>query len=57
MSNYQVEIRKLQVSEYQALRKTTGWESVEDDVVRNALITDLFSICVLNKNKVSVKTA
>lgn len=52
MSNYHVEIRKLRVSEYQTLRKTTGWDSIKDDIVSKALARDLFSICVLNKNEV-----
>lgn len=52
MNNYQVEIRKIRVSEYQKLRDTTGWESITDDVVRRALASDLFSICILHKKEI-----
>lgn len=51
MSHYKVEIRKLKVTEYQSLRNTTGWASLEDDIVNVALEKDLFSVCVLNNEK------
>lgn len=51
MSNYQVEIRKLKISEYQNLRKSTGWNFIDDEVVAKALNKDLFSVCVLDQNE------
>lgn len=51
MSHYIVEIRNLKVTEYQSLRNTTGWASLEDDIVNVALEKDLFSICVLDNEK------
>lgn len=46
--NYKIEQRKISVSEYQLLRKTTGWDMLEDSVVEIALDNDLFSVCVLD---------
>ncbi len=51
MSTFNVEIRKLRVEEYQSLRKTTGWDMLEDKVVSAALENDLFSLCVYDNEK------
>ncbi len=47
MNNYHLEIRKIKPNEYQALRQTTGWDSIANEVVTKALKNDLFSVCVL----------
>lgn len=51
MNNYKIEARKLEVEEYQSLRKTTSWDMIEDDVVKKALENDLFSVCVYESEK------
>ena len=51
MSTFNVEIRKLKVEEYQTLRKTTGWDMLEDKVVSASLENDLFSLCVYDHEK------
>ncbi len=45
-----IEIRKLTVSEYQTLRQTTGWDMLDDKVVKMALENDLFSLIVVDGN-------
>ena len=48
MENLRIEKRRLKVNEYQALRGTTDWFSVDDEVVEKSLKNDLFSVCVFN---------
>lgn len=43
---YRVEIRKLETSEYQSLRKTAGWHIIDFNVSEKALEKDLYSLCV-----------
>lgn len=52
MEELKVEIRAIRVEEYQALRGTTGWNILEDEVVEKALQNDLCSVCVMAKNKI-----
>ena len=52
MSNYNIALRKLGVSEYQTLRNSTGWGSIDDQTVAKALANDLFSVCVLQGEEV-----
>jgi len=49
MTNFRIEKRRLKVNEYQALRGTTDWFSVDDEVVEKSLKNDLFSVCVFDK--------
>ncbi len=51
MVNFNVESRGLKVVEYQLLRKTTGWDMLEDEVVGKALKNDLYSVCVFDNDK------
>jgi ribosomal protein S18 acetylase RimI-like enzyme len=51
MMNYSIELRKIIVSEYQYLRRTTGWDMLEDSVVKSALENDLFSVCIVHEKK------
>lgn len=53
MNNYSLKTGKLKVDEYQSLRKTTGWDMLDDKVVKRALENDLFSVCVYD-NKAPV---
>lgn len=48
MDKYRIEIRKLNVDEYQILRGTTDWFTIEDKVVEKSLENDLFSVCVFD---------
>jgi GNAT superfamily N-acetyltransferase len=48
---YNIEQRKIKVGEYQTIRKTTGWDMLEDSVVEKALQRDLFSVCVFDNDK------
>ncbi|MEX0289047.1 MAG: GNAT family N-acetyltransferase [Flavobacteriaceae bacterium] len=52
MSPYTVEIRKPTISEYQSLRASTGWGSIEDASVGKALKKDLFSVCIVHQKEV-----
>ncbi len=52
MHKYKVELRKIRISEYQALRKTTGWGDLSDDTVSKALSKDIFSICILDNTEI-----
>lgn len=52
MENYRIEKRKIKALEYQTLRQTTGWNPVDNDAVKKALEQDLFSVCVLDNDKV-----
>lgn len=52
MNEFRIEERKIAVSEYQALRSSTNWDQVEDEVVKLALESDLYSICVLDNEKI-----
>ena len=49
MENLRIEKRRLSVTEYQALRGTTDWFSVDDEVVEKSLKNDLFSVCVFDE--------
>lgn len=40
------------LNEYQHLRNTTGWPNIEDEKVAKALDHDLFSVCVLENDKI-----
>lgn len=51
MENLKIKKRSLKVNEYQALRGTTDWFSVDDEVVKKSLKNDLFSVCVYDENK------
>ena len=51
MTKYRIEKRPLEVAEYQSLRKTTGWDMLEDRVVEVALKQDLFSIGIFNDGR------
>ena len=51
MEDYPVEHRKILVQEYQQIRKTTDWSLVENKVVEKALEKDLYSICVIDADK------
>ncbi len=48
MKNFRIEKRRLKVNEYQALRGTTDWFSVDDEVVAKSIQNDLFSVCVFD---------
>lgn len=50
--NIRVENRKPTVLEYQILRSSTKWPSLEDKVVEKALSNSLFSVCVFLNNKI-----
>lgn len=52
MSNLKVDSRKLGVAEYQSLRKTTDWGELDDSAIKIALENDLFSVCVMDQNKI-----
>ena len=55
MENIRIEKHRLKVNEYQALRGTTDWFTVDDEVVEKSLKNDLFSICVFdNKTLVGI---
>ena len=51
MKNIIIEKRRIKVSEYQSLRRTTDWFQLKDQVVQISLENDLFSICVFDKEK------
>ena len=51
MNNFNIEVRKIAVSEYQALRSSTDWGQIENDIVEKALERDLYAICVLDGEK------
>lgn len=51
MNNFNVEVRKLKVAEYQFLRGTTNWFSVDDKAVEHSLANDLFSVCVFDNDR------
>ena len=48
----QIEYRSPTVSEYQALRATIGWWTIDDSAVKIALQNSLFSVVALKENKV-----
>ncbi len=52
MNDYQAEVRKITTSEYQALRKTTGWDNLSDGTVSKALAQDLFSVSIYDNNHI-----
>ncbi len=49
MENIKIERRRLKVDEYQALRGTTDWFTVDDEVVEKSLKNDLFTVCVFDR--------
>ena len=51
MESIKIKRRKITVEEYQALRRTTDWFQLADDVVEKSLDNDLFSVCVLDDDK------
>lgn len=51
MNNFKIEKRKITLREYQELRSTTDWPPLEDEQLEKALDHDLFSVCVLEKDK------
>ncbi len=51
MKKYKIEHRRPTVEEYQNLRGTTDWFSIEDEVVERSLENDLFSVCVLENER------
>lgn len=51
MKDISLQLRKPTVADYQALRKTTGWSSLDDETVGTALKNDIFSICIAEGNK------
>ena len=52
MKAFELEIRPIEVEEYQSLRASTGWEEIEDAHAEQALQRDLFSVCVMNENQI-----
>ena len=46
MNAYELENRKIQVEEYLKLRGSTNWHPVSREQVDEALVNDLFSVCV-----------
>ena len=48
MENLRIEKRRLKVDEYQALRGTTDWFTIDDEAVEKSLGNDLFSVCVFD---------
>ena len=48
---FQVQCRPIEVQEYQALRGSTSWNQLADDVVAKSLANDLFSVCVMDGDK------
>ncbi len=48
MENLRIEKRRPGVNEYQALRGTTDWFTIDDEVVEKSLQNDLFSVCVFD---------
>lgn len=52
MKNITVQLRKPTVAEYQALRNTTGWSSLENETVATALKNDIFSVGVVLQERV-----
>lgn len=52
MNDINIEVRKIAVSEYQALRASTDWKQIEDYIIEMALERDLYSICILHHEKV-----
>ncbi len=47
-----IEERRIRVQEYQELRESTNWNQHSDSKVEHALKNDLFSICVLDAERV-----
>ncbi len=48
--DYYIEYRNLSVSEYQRLRNSTNWSMLEDSLVKEALLKNIFSVCISNKS-------
>jgi ribosomal protein S18 acetylase RimI-like enzyme len=46
-----IEKNKLTVSGYLTIRKTTGWDMIDEAIVEKAIENDLFSVCIYDKNK------
>jgi len=51
MTTFLVEHRRITVSEYQNLRRTTSWPSLNDSSVSIGLSNDLFSVVVISQEK------
>ena len=51
MSRYKVEIRKPTIGEYQTLRASAGWSSIDDERIRAALQKDLYTVCIVHLNE------
>ena len=49
---FHVELRKIRTEEYQRLRSTTNWRQIPEIIVTKALEKDLFSVCILKKEKI-----
>nr|WP_299341237.1 GNAT family N-acetyltransferase [Allomuricauda sp.] len=47
----QIEVRRIEVKEYQLLRAQTNWNPIEDTTAQTALENDLYSVIVLDDNK------
>lgn len=52
MNQFNIEVRTITLSEYQTLRSSTSWGSIDDHSVKKALERDLYSVCVLHGKKV-----
>lgn len=48
--NIEIEHRNPGVAAYQDLRKSTGWEELDDEAVNIALSNSIFSVCVMVEN-------
>jgi len=51
--NIKIEHRNLEVSEYQLLRKSTGWEALTDETVKKGIQGSLFSVCFMVAGKIA----
>lgn len=52
MERYETEVRSITTEEYQTLRNSTGWNTISDKAVAQALSNDLFSVCVMHRGQV-----
>ncbi len=50
-ADFHIEEKPLSVLKYQSLRKTTGWDMLDDAVVKNALEKDLYSVAVIDGDR------
>lgn len=49
--NLTIKKKRIALNEYQIIRKTTGWDMLDDSIVEKALENDLFSVCIYDANK------